>query len=155
MPTPELQQECKRRGLPSGRAKADLVARLVENDAAGEQGADDDFADSPTVAEPDVDLLRDVVIHDVIPAVAPPPEVAVSPQVEPVLESAPEKVPPTFFRRSFPARQEGPSEQEHLDYRRLTREGALDAGLSPRGDGRRIGTVDGFEVYEVSIRRAG
>lgn len=33
--TPELQQECKRRGLPSGRVKADLVQRLTDHDASG------------------------------------------------------------------------------------------------------------------------
>ena len=72
MSTPELQQECKRRGLPSGRVKAELIARLNEHDAT-EAGMEDDFADMPAVeATPDVDLLADVVVHELVTVEVPP-----------------------------------------------------------------------------------
>lgn len=152
MSTPELQLECKRRGLPSGRAKADLVARLTEHDLA-EVGADDDFADAPAVeASPDVDLLRDIVVRETLTVDAPePPAMPAGPEPLPGPSSA--EPAPTTFRSSFSARTDGPSEAEHLDYRRRTREAAIAGGLSPRGDAHRIGTVDGHEVYEISIRR--
>lgn len=150
--TPELQQECKRRGLPSGRAKAELVARLTEHDQAG-AGADDDFADTPAVeASPDVDLLRDVVVREVLTVdAAEPPVMPAGP--EPLPDLAPEQRAPTAFRSSFLARPDGPSDAEHLDYRRRTREAAIAEGLRPRGDAHRVGTTDGHEVYEISIRR--
>lgn len=152
MSTPELQQECKHRGLPSGRAKADLVARLTEYDQA-EASPVDDFADTPVVeAVPDVDLLQDVVVREVL-TVDTPPVSAPAKGPDPLPDPAPEGPAPTTFRSSFLARPDGPSEAEHLDYRRRTRDAALAEGLSPRGDARRVGTVDGYEVYEISIRR--
>ena len=152
MSTPELQQECKRRGLASGRVKAELVARLGEHDVA-EGGADNDFVDTPAVeAIPDVDLLRDVVVHDVVTVDAPPPPTH-SDGPAPLPDPAPEGPVPTSYRCSFLARPDGPSEAEHLDYRRRTRDAAVGEGLSPRGDARRTGTVDGHEMYEISIRQ--
>ena len=53
----------------------------------------------------------------------------------------------------FGARPAGPRVAEHLDYGRRTREAAVSVGLAPRGDARRTGTVDGHEVYEISIRQ--
>lgn len=152
MSTPELQQECKRRGLPSGRVKAELVARLNEHDAV-EPGMEDDFADTPAVeATPDVDLLTDVVVHDIV-TVEPPLTPKSSGGPDPLPGLAPTGPAPTSYRCQFLARPDGPSEAEHLDYRRRTREAAESEGLSPRGDARRTGTVDGHEVYEISIRR--
>lgn len=152
MSTPELQQECKRRGLPSGRVKAELVARLNEHDAA-EAGMEDDFADMPAVeATPDVDLLADVVVHDIVAVEVPPaPESSGGPA--PLPDPAPTGPAPTSYRCKFLARPDGPSEAEHLDYRRRTREAAESEGFSPRGDARRTGTVDGYEMYEISIRQ--
>lgn len=152
MSTPELQQECKRRGLPSGRVKAELVARLNEHDAT-EPDMEDDFADMPAVeATPDVDLLADVVVRELVTVEVPPtPESSGGP--DPLPGPAPTEPAPTSYRCQFLARPDGPSEAEHLDYRRRTREAAVAEGLSPRGDARRTGTVDGHEVYEISIRR--
>jgi hypothetical protein len=82
-----------------------------------------------------------------------PPAPTASDGPEPLLNPAPAEVAPTSFRWSFPARPDGPSDAEHLDYRRRTREAAAAEGLSPRGDAHRIGTVDGHEVYEISIRQ--
>ena len=156
MSTPELQQECKSRGLPSGRVKAELVARLNEHDAV-EPGMEDDFDDMPAVeATPDVDLLADVVVHELVTVEAPPaPESSGGPG--PLPGHLPGPVPtepaPTSYRCQFLARPDGPSEAEHLDYRRRTRAAAESEGFSPRGDARRTGTMDGHEVYEISIRQ--
>jgi hypothetical protein len=152
MSTPELQQECKRRGLQSGRAKVDLVARLTEHDEA-ETNPDDDFIDTPVVeASPDPDLLRDVLVHEVLTVDAPEPPVA-SVGPDPLPDPAPTAAAPTVFRSSFAARPDGPSDAEHLDYRRRTRAAAVAEGLSPRGDAYRVGTAAGHEVYEINFRR--
>jgi hypothetical protein len=145
MSTPELQQECKRRGLPSGRAKAELVGRLVE----------DDGAQLGVVAEPDTDLLADVVVHDEVPSA--PGHTGDAPDADPVgilvAGAADTPAPPAVFRLTFPAGAEGPSEDEHLRYRNETIAAATAAGHVARGDARRAGTVGGREVYEVSVRR--
>jgi len=83
--------------------------------------------------------------------VPPAPESSGGP--DPLPGPAPTEPAPTSYRCQFPARPDGPSEAEHLDYRRRTREAAESEGLSPRGDARRAGTVDGHEVYEISIRQ--
>jgi hypothetical protein len=145
MSTPELQQECKRRGLPSGRAKADLVARLTG----------DDVAPQVVAAEPDVDLLADVAVQD--EAQSAPGRTGSVPGEGPiVVADGPADAaiaPATVFRLTFPASAEGPSEDEHLRYRSETTAAAVAAGHVARGDARRVGTTGGREVYEVSVRR--
>lgn len=125
--TKQLQDECRSRGLPTGRVKAELVKRLVEDDVTG---------------EPPVPATEDVPVTAAVPEVTSvPKELSAAPPV---------------YRRTFPAGREGPGEQEHLDYRLRTYEAALAAGLDPRGGplgAHRVGTVDGREVYEIRIRR--
>lgn len=154
MTTPQLQAECKHRGLPSARAKADLVQRLTEHDAAAadesselvaEDGAEFDpepsaEAEAGEAPQADVDDFEPVAEGDSTPVRAPEP--------------APAPAAPTLFRQTFPAGPEGPDEEEHLAYRQTTRQAAVEAGLVPRGDAYRTGTVDGHEVYEVRVRAA-
>ena len=131
MSTRDLQEECRRRGLPSGRVKAELVARLTDADAAEAGSADDDFADDTLPAD-----STDAVDE------APTPE-----PVQPVsaLPAA-----PGVFRLDFQAEAGGPDEESHLAYRQATIQAAIEAGHVPRGDAYRTGTVDGREVYEVA-----
>ncbi|MEU8902190.1 SAP domain-containing protein [Streptomyces mirabilis] len=132
MSTRELQEECRRRGLPSGRVKAELVQRLTDADAANAGSADDDFADSTTDSTDVADKTADP--EPAQPASAPP--------VEPS--------PPGVFRLDFEAEAGGPDEESHLAYRQATLQAAVEAGYVPRGDAYRTGTVDGREVYEVA-----
>lgn len=128
-PIRQLQDECRDRGLASGRSKADLVARLQECDVASSDGL--------VVAESDV----------------PPP--AAPPVVEP---QEPELAVPgaSVFRRTFPIVPGGLDDASHLDYRRRTWEAARADGLSPLGGelgARRAGTTPDGEVYEINLRR--
>jgi hypothetical protein len=131
MSTRDLQEECRRRGLPSGRVKAELVQRLTDADAAETVSADDDFDDNAHPADsPDaVDETADP--EPVQPASAPP-------------------AAPGVFRLDFQAEAGGPDEESHLAYRQATIQAAIEAGHVPRGDAYRTGTVDGREVYEVA-----
>lgn len=138
MTTPQLQAECKRRGLPSGRVKAELVKRLRAADARAE-----------VTVEPEPER----VVHEVFPQperTGPEPTVPNPPPLD-VPESM-TAVPANVFRQSFPAGPEGPNDDQHASYRAQTIRAAVEAGLRPRGDAHRIGTVDGREVYEVSVR---
>lgn len=135
--TPELQQECKNRGLPSGRSKAELVQRLTDDDAAGGETAPSD-PETETAPEPG-DEQPDAAGQQ------PGPEAQA---VTPDPDSAPA---PTVIRCTFPAGREGPGEEEHLAYRQTTIQTAVDQGLTPRGDAYRVGTVDRHEVYEVAV----
>lgn len=121
----QLQAECKERGLPSGRAKSELIDRLTADDATNAEA----LATPETPAETAPAHRAD-----------PPPDV--------VSGSAGRRT----FRQTFPAGPEGPGEEEHLAYRQSTLQAAVDAGLTPRGDAHRVGTVDGHEVYEVPVR---
>lgn len=148
MSTPQLQAECKRRGLPSGRVKTELVDRLTEDDAAGE--SDRDFADVEMTVEPEPER----VVHEVWPQPErTTPEPAAPPSPAPVIPDPAPGLPPGVFRRTFPAGHEGPNDDQHTRFRAETRQAAADAGLVPRGDAHRVGTVDGCEVYEVSVRQ--
>lgn len=132
MATRDLQEECRRRGLPSGRVKAELVQRLTDADAdAG--SADDDFDDSTAGSTHVVDETAHP--EPVQPASAPPAEPS----------------PPGVFRLDFAAEAGGPDEETHLAYRQATLQAAVEAGLVPRGDAYRTGTVDGRELYEVAV----
>lgn len=133
MSAPELRAESQRRGLGTARSRAELIERLTTHDDVNEQPGPDGDADAPpqTPAEE-------------TPAIqaAPAPEPTTSP------------AGPLVFSLSFPATPGGPDEEDHLAYRQTTRQAAIDAGHSPRGDARRTGTVDGHEVYEITVRRA-
>lgn len=123
--TRELQEECKRRGLPSGRAKAELTERLLAHDAAARQ------PDASTPAPGGT------------PTPTPPGD----------RSDTPTPTVPGAHRERFPAGLSGPDEAEHLAYRQATIQAARAAGHVPRGDAYRIGTVDGHEVYEVRLRQ--
>lgn len=131
MSTRDLQEECRRRGLPSGRVKAELVARLVEADGAEVVSAEDDFAD---------DVLPADSVDDADEAAVP----------EPVQPVSAQPAAPGVFRLDFQAEAGGPDEESHLAYRQATIQAAIEAGHVPRGDAYRTGTVDGREVYEVA-----
>lgn len=147
--TPQLQAECKRRGLPSGRAKTELVERLQGADAA-EADPNDETALPEMTVEPEPER--------VVNEVWPQPEHAGPQPTEPdfpldVPDAAPRVPSAGVFRQTFPAGPEGPNDDQHRAYRELTVQAARDADLTPRDGGRRVGTVDGREVYEVSVRR--
>lgn len=125
MSTRELQEECRRRGLPSARAKADLVERLTDHDSA--------LADEPAALQ--------------APAPGEPPA-STPPGDRSHLPTA-----PAVQQMRFPAGPEGPDEEEHLAYRQAVIQAALAAGHTPRGDAYRVGTIDGHEVYEVRLRQ--
>lgn len=135
--TRQLQDECKQRGLPSGRVKAELIERLTEYDAIHADAVDDFAAfeeDPPPSVEPETSSAPEQPRPMGEPLVAEPPSV------------------PGVHQCRFPAKSEGPSEQEHADYRAQTAAAAAGLGLAVRGDAYRTGTVDGFEVYEVRVR---
>lgn len=147
MTTPQLQAECKRRGLPSGRVKADLIARLTEADGAGEGSADEDFDDSATVVLADGE---EVPRPDV--AVAAQPDL-LPPAPEPFDTREPEPAPPSAFRATWQLGPGGLDEATHAALRQRTIDAAAAAGHSPRGDAYRVGTTADGEVYEVNVRR--
>lgn len=147
MTTPQLQAECKRRGLPSGRVKDQLIERLAAADA-DEASADGDFTEAEMTVEPEPEtVVREVVTQKAAPEVTPP-----EPRPLPVVAKPASSLPATVFQQSFPVSPEGPSDMQHAEYRAATRQAAIDAGRVPRGDAHRIGTVNGREVYEVSVR---
>lgn len=131
----QLQQECKARGLPSGRAKAELVQRLADVDAAGEQV----LPQATQTAAPEAPAEA-IPSPDTFPLSAP---------ADP---SAGLLVAPNRWRCEFPAGAEPPGEEDHLAYRQHTIQAAIDAGHTPRGDAFRTGTADGRDVYEVHVR---
>ncbi len=178
MTTPQLQQECKRRGLPSGRVKAELVARLTEADATGDAGPDVDFDEggilapggvSVNLAEGERVLSREQVVAlaadaDMVVlgdgAQVPRPDVAVDaqpdllpPAPEPFSTREPEPAAPTVFRVTYQAGPGGLDDAAHDTFRQQTRDAATAAGHAPRGDAYRVGTTADGEVYEVNIRR--
>lgn len=140
----ELQAACKSRGLPSGRSKAELVQRLTEHDI-----------DPPEEPELRVETEPETVAREVVqqPPVTTPAPTAAPPMPVVVAEPPEGLMAPTVYQQTFPATPDGPSEDQHAAHRRDTRQAALDAGHAPRGDARRVSTVDGQWVYEISIRR--
>lgn len=139
MTTPQLQAECKRRGLPSGRVKAELVERLRAADGGAEM-----------TVEPEPER----VVHEVFPQperTGPEPTVPNPPPLDTPQPAT--VVPANVFRRTFPAGPEGPNDDQHASYRAQTIRAAVEAGLTPRGDAHRIGTIDRREVYEVYVRQ--
>jgi hypothetical protein len=147
MTTPQLQAECKRRGLPSGRVKNELVARLAEADAASEDSADDDFGDSATVVLND----GESAVRTDVPVTAQPD--LLPPAPEPFTPHEPEPAPPSTFRATWPLGPGGLDEATHATLRRQTLDAAAQAGHTPRGDAYRVGTTADGEVYEVNVRR--
>lgn len=136
MSVQELRAESQRRGLGTARSRTELVDRLTTNDAATEESSLADFDD--VAPQPAVNA----------PAAQPP---VTAKKATPTPEPADS---PASYRMTFSATPGGPDEEDHLAYRQATRQAAIDAGYTPRGDARRTGTVDGHEVYEISVRRA-
>lgn len=122
----ELRAETQRRGLGTARSRADLIQRLTDHDAA--TPANDDFDELDTVA-PEADPVQ----HASAPS-APGPT-------------------PGVFRKTFQAEAGGPDEETHLAYREATRQAAVEAGHTPRGDARLVAAVDGRWVYELFVRQ--
>jgi hypothetical protein len=149
MTTPQLQAECKRRGLPSGRVKAELVARLTDSDAqnATPETTEGAGADLPTVVLSDGEQVPqpDVTVAAQPDLLPPPPE--------PFEPHEPEPAAPSSFRCTWQAGPGGLDEATHTELRRQTRDAATAAGHTPRGDAYRVGTTADGEVYEVNVRR--
>lgn len=148
MSTPQLQAECKRRGLPSGRVKAELAARLAEADASDAGSAEYDFDDSGTLV-----LLDDGerVVRPGTPVTAQPD--LLPPTPEQFTPQEPEPAAPSTFRRTYQTGPGGLDEATHAALRRRARQDAVEAGHAPRGDAYRVGTTADGEVYEVNVRR--
>ena len=126
----ELQEECARRGLPSSRAaKAVMVQRLADHDASSEA----------TQEPPEVVEVAVSVTPETVPALFPDADTG--------------RAVPRVFRQTFDAEPGGPDEETHLAYRQATVQGAIEAGLSPRGDARLAEDSNGVWVYEVSVRQ--
>lgn len=135
----ELQDELARRELPSGRAaKAALVQRLVEDDAAKDGATPPPASEVKAAPEPEGETLAVLADGEHVLQPAGVPHIAVP--------------TPATVRCTFPAGPEGPGEEEHLAYRQTTIQTAIEQGLSPIGDAYRTGTVDGLEVYEVAVQ---
>jgi hypothetical protein len=135
----QLQEECRRRGLPTARAKADMVQRLTDADATAADGSEDDFADGSVPEAPTTAPVNDTAEPE---PVTPPPTA-----------KPPAATPPGVVQLTFPAGPEGPDGTEHLANRQAVLQAARDAGWEPRGDAYRTGTVDGRHVYEVRVRQ--
>ncbi|MEV0220890.1 SAP domain-containing protein [Streptomyces sp. NPDC050704] len=153
MTTPQLQAECKRRGLPSGRVKAELVERLTAADTEDEAVP---VAESPDVA--DSSDTPTVILSD--GEQVPQPDVTVDaqpdllpPAPEPFETHEPEPAAPASFRRTWLLGPGGLDEATHTQLRQQTREAAVAAGHTPRGDAYRVGTTADGEVYEINVRR--
>jgi hypothetical protein len=125
----QLQDECRTRGLPSGRSRSDLAQRLRDNDAKA---------------------LPEVVAESDVPPQPAPVEADPQPPTPAVQGAA-------TFRCTHPhPGQAGLDDQTHLAYRRRTNEQAVEAGHRPRGGelgAWRAGTTADGEVYEISIRQ--
>ncbi|QQM45196.1 SAP domain-containing protein [Streptomyces liliifuscus] len=152
MTTPQLQAECKRRGLPSGRVKAELVERLTDADA---QGAPPEGTEGADVAGGD---MATVVLSD--GEQVPQPDVTVEaqpdllpPTPEPFDTHDPKPAAPSSFRRTWQLGPGGLDEATHAELRRQTRDAAIAAGHTTRGDAYRVGTTADGEVYEINVRR--
>jgi hypothetical protein len=134
----QLQEECRRRGLPTARAKADMVQRLTDADAQS-AAFEDDFADGS------------------VPEASTAPAVNDTADPEPVTPvravKAPAASPPGVVHLTFPASPEGPDDAAHLANRQAVLKAARDAGWEPRGDAYRTATVGGRHVYEVRVRQ--
>lgn len=132
----ELQAECARRGLPSSRAaKAVMAQRLADHDA-GSEGAQE----SAEVVEVAISVTPETV-----------PALFSDADAGPDADAG--RAAPPVFRQTFDAEPGGPDEETHLAYRQATVQGAIEAGLSPRGDARLADNRDGVWVYEVSVRQ--
>ena len=130
----ELRAESQRRGLGTARSKADLIQRLTEHDAQQNTTAEDDFTE------------------DAAPSGAPAkPTPAAEPEATARADSAP--APIRAFRKTFQAEPGGPDEETHLACRDATRQAALEAGLTPRGDARLAAASDDVWVYEILVRQ--
>lgn len=135
----ELRAECQRRGLGTARARADLIQRLTADDAQGDAAFEDDFADSAETAEEAASGNEP----------ADPVDAASVASAEPAIAS----VSPGTFRQEFQAEPGGPDEETHLACRDATRQAAIEAGYTPRGDARLAATVEGRWVYEILVRQ--
>lgn len=134
----ELRAESQRRGLGTARSKADLIQRLTDHDAEQEGTAEDDFADDTAPSGGQTEPTE--------PAESGAPPVPLD-----ATESAP--APIRTFRKTFQAEPDGPDEETHLAYREATRQAAVEAGLTPRGDARLAEAKGGVWVYEILVRQ--
>lgn len=137
----ELQQACRQRGLPTARDRDTLVARLEEADS--EKGT--------PVVEAAHEFSGDAYEYGGILQPGLSEATNTSGQPEPVVPAA--DVMPVVHRETFPAREGGPDDAEHLVCRASTIAGAQARGYTTMGDAYRVATVDGMYVYEVHLRR--
>lgn len=135
----ELRVETQRRGLGTARSKADLIQRLTDHDAAQDSSVEDDFSDQP--ADTDAPAADAATATSEAPEATPPADAASPP------------VPIRAFRQTFQAEPGGPDEETHLAHRDATRQAALEAGHTPRGDARLVDTRGGTWVYEILVRQ--
>lgn len=129
MSVQELRAESMRRGLGTARARADLIQRLTDDDAAG---GSQQAADAP-IREPDGTVPGEEPTAGTVPL--------------------PLATAPGVFRQFFPVEDGGPDEETHLANRQTTLWAAKEAGWQTRGDARLTGTVGDRWVYEVSVRQ--
>jgi hypothetical protein len=158
MSTPDLQRECRRRGLPSGRVKAELMQRLTEADAQsdedgiGDAGVHPGGLASATEGGVKVQLAEgECVLRPDVQVVAQPD--LLPPVPEPFTPREPEPAAPSTFRRVHRTGPGGLDEATHAKFRDRTRQAAVEAGHTPRGDAYRVGTTADGEVYEINVRR--
>lgn len=140
----ELLNELESRGLGHVKGnKAKLVAALEANDVEAEEDAPDETDQDTTAAQPD---LAEDDANDEAPA---------SDQGE--TAGQPVAASPRMYRAEFPLPVGGFSDAFHAECIAKTRQAAIDAGFTPRGNNlhsaHRVGWGDGTAVYEVSVRR--
>lgn len=140
--TRELQDECRRRGLPSGRVKAELIARLTEADTADAGSAGDDFDDTPVEGASSEPVVEVTAQPDLLP-----------PEPAPFKTTDPEPATPFVFRQTFKVGPGGLDDGTHAEFRQKTIDAAVEAGHKPRGGAYRVGTTTNGDVYEVIVRR--
>lgn len=148
MTTPQLQAECRRRGLPTSRTKDVLVQRLRESDGTQDRPTGEGVEPAAEL-ELSVEPEPERVVTEKVPREAP---VAPAPEPRATGRRGWQPAPPSVFRKAYPVCPGGPDEQQHATYREATLRAAVEAGHEPRGGAYRIGTTPDGEVYEINIR---
>lgn len=134
MTTRQLQELCRSRGVPTSRAKADMVARLTADDSL------------PDVSLTEGEFVLSASAVRAVGAQADHHGLGDTPNSE-------QLVAPGTFQMTFPATDGGPDDEEHLANRQATLQAAREAGFETRGDAHRTGTVGGQHVYVVGVRQ--
>jgi hypothetical protein len=127
----ELQQACRDRGLPTARDKDTMIARLVEADGTQETG-------------------------DTVEAALGGPESVLSAPLARTAGFSVDDKPqpaPAVWQERYPVHEGGLTDAEHTVNRAAVAAAAAAHGYQTLGDGHRTGTVDGWHVYEVHLRR--